>query len=262
MLLIKPKKKRRKKIKTRSHPEKWVCWSKGYDQKAMVLLSGGQDSATCLAWALDKYELVETIGFSYGQRHVVELDCRQTVLSEIVKLSSKWGSRLGTDFVVPLEGINKLSGSALLNKKKIGGEPGKLPNTFIPGRNLLFLTYAAALCYERGIQTIVGGMCETDYSGYPDCRSETINSMQTSLSLGMETSFEIVTPLMHLTKSDTWKLAENLGGNSFVDLIIENTATCYQGDRENRHDWGYGCNNCPACELRRDGYLKYINTLN
>ena len=199
---------------------------KDMTRKAMVMLSGGQDSATCLAWALDKYELVETIGFSYGQRHIVELDCRQTVLSEI------------------------------------DNEPGKLPNTFVPGRNLLFLTYAAALCYKRGIQTIVGGMCETDYSGYPDCRNETIGSMQKSLSLGMETSFKIVTPLMHLSKSDTWKLAEKLGGNSFVDLIIENTATCYQGDRENRHDWGYGCNNCPACELRRDGYLKYINTLN
>ena len=229
---------------------------------AMVLLSGGQDSATCLAWALEKYDLVETIGFSYGQRHVVELDCRQTVLAKIVKLSGKWCNRLGSDFVVPLEGVDKLSDSALLNRKKIDNDPGRLPNTFIPGRNLLFLTYTAALCYERGIQTIVGGMCETDYSGYPDCRSETMNSMQTSLSLGMETSFEIVTPLMHLTKSDTWKLADKLGGNKFVDLIIKNTATCYQGDRENRHDWGYGCNNCPACELRRDGYLKYINTLN
>ncbi len=230
--------------------------------KAMVMLSGGQDSATCLGWALDQYELVETIGFSYGQRHIVELDCRQTVLSEIVKLSSKWCRRLGSDLIVPLDGVTKLSESALLNQKKINNEPGKLPNTFIPGRNLLFLTYAAALCYEREIKTIVGGMCETDYSGYPDCRSETIGSMQKSLSLGMETSFKIVTPLMHLTKSDTWKLAERLGGNSFVDLIIENTATCYQGDRENRHDWGYGCNNCPACELRRDGYLQYINTLN
>ena len=231
-------------------------------RKAMVMLSGGQDSATCLAWALDKYELVETIGFSYGQRHIVELDCRQTVLSEIVKLSSKWCSRLGPDRIVPLDGVTKLSDSALLNQKKIDNKPGKLPNTFVPGRNLLFLTYAAALCYNRGIQTIVGGMCETDYSGYPDCRNETIGSMQNSLSLGMETSFKIVTPLMHLTKSDTWALAEKLGGNSFVDLIIENTATCYQGDRENRHDWGYGCNNCPACELRSDGYSKYINTLN
>ena len=231
-------------------------------RKAMVMLSGGQDSATCLAWALDKYELVETIGFSYGQRHIVELDCRQTVLSEIVKLSSKWCSRLGPDRIVPLDGVTKLSDSALLNQKKIDNKPGKLPNTFVPGRNLLFLTYAAALCYEREIQTIVGGMCETDYSGYPDCRSETIGSMQKSLSLGMETSFKIVTPLMHLTKSDTWKLAEKLGGNSFVDLIIENTATCYQGDRENRHEWGYGCNNCPACDLRRVGYLQYINTLN
>jgi 7-cyano-7-deazaguanine synthase len=190
------------------------------------------------------------------------MDCRRTVLSEIVKLSSQWCSRLGSDFVVPLEGVTKVSDSALLNQKNIENEPGKLPNTFIPGRNLLFLTYAAALCYERGIQTIVGGMCETDYSGYPDCRSETIESMQKSLSLGMETSFKIVTPLMHLTKSDTWKLAEKLGGTSFVDLIIENTATCYQGDRENRHEWGYGCNNCPACNLRRDGYLQYINTLN
>ena len=230
--------------------------------KAMVMLSGGQDSATCLAWALDKYELVETIGFSYGQRHIAELDCRQTVLSEIVKLSSKWCRRLGPDRIVPLDGVTRLSDSALLNQKKIDNEPGKLPNTFVPGRNLLFLTYAAALCYERGIQTIVGGMCETDYSGYPDCRNETIGSMQKSLSLGMETSFKIVTPLMHLTKSDTWKLAEKLGGNSFVDLIIENTATCYQGDRENRHKWGYGCNNCPACDLRRDGYLQYIDTLN
>ena len=235
---------------------------KDMTKKAMVMVSGGQDSATCLAWALDKYELVETIGFSYGQRHIVELDCRQAVLTEIVKLSRQWCGRLGPDFVVPIEGVNKLSDSALLNKKKIDTEPGKLPNTFIPGRNLLFLTYAAALCYERGIQTIVGGMCETDYSGYPDCRSETMNSMQKSLSLGMETSFEIVTPLMHLTKSDTWKLAKKLGGNSFVDLIIENTATCYRGDRKNRHDWGYGCNICPACGLRREGYLQYINTLN
>ena len=235
---------------------------KDMTKKAMVMLSGGQDSATCLAWALDEYELVETIGFSYGQRHIVELNCRQIVLSEIVKLSSKWCRRLGPDLVVPLDGVNKLSDSALLNRNNINNVPGRLPNTFIPGRNLLFLTYAAALCYERGIQTIVGGMCETDYSGYPDCRSETMNSMQTSLSLGMETAFEIVTPLMHLTKSDTWKLAESLGGNGFIDLIVENTATCYQGDRENRHDWGYGCNNCPACALRRDGYLKYINTLN
>ena len=228
--------------------------------KAMVMLSGGQDSATCLAWALDKYELVETIGFSYGQRHIVELDCRQTVLSEIAKLSSKWCRRLGPDLIVPLEGVNKLSDSALLNQKNINNEPGKLPNTFIPGRNLLFLTYAAALCYERGIQTIVGGMCETDYSGYPDCRNETIGSMQKSLSLGMETSFKIVTPLMHLTKSDTWKLAEQLGGKSFVDLIIENTATCYRGDRDNKYEWGYGCDNCPACELRKDGYSKYKKT--
>ena len=228
--------------------------------KAMVMLSGGQDSATCLAWALNKYEWVETIGFSYGQRHVVELECRRIVLSEIVKLNSKWCNRLGPDFVVPLEEVNRLSGSALLNQKKINNEPGKLPNTFIPGRNLLFLTYAASLCYESGINNIVGGMCETDYSGYPDCRSETLKSMQTSLSLGMETSFNIVTPLMHLTKSDTWKLAEKLGGSSFVGLIIENTATCYVGDRENKHEWGYGCNNCPACELRRDGYLEYKNT--
>ena len=228
--------------------------------KAMVLLSGGQDSATCLAWALDKYDWVETIGFSYGQRHIVELNCRRAVLSEIVKLNNKWGSRLGADFIVPLEGLTTISGSALLNQKKIDNEPGKLPNTFIPGRNLLFLTYAASLCYESGINNIVGGMCETDYSGYPDCRSETMKSMQTSLSLGMETSFNIVTPLMHLTKSDTWKLAEKLGGSSFVDLIIENTATCYVGDRENKHEWGYGCNNCPACELRRDGYLEYKNT--
>ena len=233
---------------------------KNMTMKAMVMLSGGQDSATCLAWALDKYDWVETIGFSYGQRHIVELNCRRTVLSKIVKLNSKWFSRLGPDSVVPIGGLNRLSGSALLGQKKIDNEPGKIPNTFVPGRNLLFLTYAASLCYESGIDTIVGGMCETDYSGYPDCRSETIKSMQTTLSLGMETSFKIVTPLMHLTKSDTWKLAEKLGGNSFVDLIIENTATCYKGDRENKHNWGYGCNNCPACELRRDGYLKYKNT--
>jgi len=228
--------------------------------KAMVMLSGGQDSATCLAWALDNYECVETIGFSYGQRHIVELECRRVVLSEIVKLNSEWCSRLGPDLVVTLEEVNRISGSALLNQKKINNKPGKLPNTFIPGRNLLFLTYAASLCYENGIDTIVGGMCETDYSGYPDCRSETMKSMQTSLSLGMETSFKIVTPLMHLAKSDIWKLAEKLGGESFVDLIIENTATCYKGDRENKYEWGYGCNNCPACELRRDGYLKYKNT--
>ena len=229
-------------------------------KNALVLLSGGQDSTVCLAWALNNCDLVETVGFSYGQRHKVELSGRNLIREKITSLPNKWRGVLGSDFLIKLSDFGKISSSALVNTEKIVINSAQLPNTFVPGRNLIFLTYAAAICYERGISTIIGGMCETDYSGYPDCRKETIDAMEKTLSLGMETSLKIITPLMFLTKQDVWALAEKLGGNSLVNLIVENTTTCYLGDRKNKHSWGYGCNKCPACVLRRDGFLKFISS--
>lgn len=224
---------------------------------ALVLFSGGQDSATCLAWALDRYRRVETIGFDYGQRHSVELQCRRPILDALRSLYPEWAKRLGNDHPLDLRVLGQISDTALTRSKAIEFTQSGLPTTFVPGRNLLFLTLAAALAYRRGLTVLVGGMCETDFSGYPDCRDDTIKSLQVTLGLGLETRMVLETPLMWIDKAATWKLAENLGGADLVNLIRQQTHTCYLGDRIVFHDWGYGCNQCPACELRRDGYEHY-----
>jgi 7-cyano-7-deazaguanine synthase len=224
---------------------------------ALVLFSGGQDSTTCLAWALDRFDRVETVGFDYGQRHRVELDCRDEIRAAMATFNSAWGIRLGEEHTVNLASLGEISSTALTRDVAI--EIGKegLPNTFVPGRNLIFLTFAAALAYRRGLRHLVGGMCETDYSGYPDCRDDTIKALQIALNLGMEKRFVLHTPLMWIDKAATWDLARTLGGDPLVDLIVEKTHTCYHGDRGERHDWGYGCGACPACKLRAAGYGRY-----
>lgn len=224
---------------------------------ALVLFSGGQDSATCLAWALERYARVETLGFDYGQRHAIELAIRPQLLAAMRTLKPGWAERLGDDHLLELPVLGRISDTALTGDVEIAMQANGLPNTFVPGRNLLFVTLAAALAYRRGIDVLVGGMCETDYSGYPDCRHETMQSLQSSLRLGMATDVTIETPLMWLDKADTWKLAEELGGTPLVELIRTGTHTCYLGERGTLHDWGYGCGRCPACELRANGYRKY-----
>ena len=226
-------------------------------RSALVLFSGGQDSATCLAWALDRFERVETVGFDYGQRHHVEMDARQQVRSGVQKAFPAWGERLGEDFVIDLSGYGAIAESALTADCAIEMEASGLPSTFVPGRNLVFLTVASALAYRRGHGVLVGGMCETDYSGYPDCRRETIDAMQSALGLGLDTALSIATPLMHLDKALTWALADELGGAALTALIEEASHTCYRGERGARHDWGYGCDDCPACELRARGHAAW-----
>ncbi|RRV47737.1 7-cyano-7-deazaguanine synthase QueC [Pseudomonas sp. p106] len=223
-------------------------------KKALVLFSGGQDSTTCLAWALERYEYVETIGFDYGQRHEIELQCRINILLEIRNRFPNWAKRLGDDHVLDLKLLGQISDTAMTAEKTIEFEKNGLPNTFVPGRNLLFFTFAAAIAYRRGLSVLVGGMCETDYSGYPDCRDNTLKSLQVSLGLGMDLPLVIETPLMWLDKKQTWDLAKDVGGLGFVEFVQEETHTCYLGDRQRRHEWGYGCNDCPACELRRNGF--------
>lgn len=224
---------------------------------ALVLFSGGQDSATCLAWALERYERVETIGFDYGQRHVVELECRSAFLQALRTRYPTWGPRLGDDHMLDMGLLGQVSDTALTQNKAIEFEKTGLPNTFVPGRNLLFLTFGAALAYRRDLSVLVGGMCETDYSGYPDCRDDTLKSLQVTLGLGLDTRLVIETPLMWLDKAATWRLAEQLGGQDLVSMILEESHTCYLGDRSRRHAWGYGCGTCPACDLRRKGYEEY-----
>lgn len=226
--------------------------------KALVLFSGGQDSTTCLAWALERYEHVETIGFDYGQRHRIELECRLNILQEVRNRFPNWAKRLGEDHVLDLKLLGQISDTAMTAEKTIEFEKNGLPNTFVPGRNLLFLTFAATIAYRRGLTVLVGGMCETDYSGYPDCRDNTLKATQVALSLGMDAPVIIETPLMWLNKAQTWRLAENLGGQDFVSLIQEESHTCYLGTRQQKHEWGYGCGTCPACELRKTGYEQYI----
>jgi 7-cyano-7-deazaguanine synthase len=226
------------------------------DQTALVLFSGGQDSTTCLAWALDRFENVETVGFAYGQRHAVELDARPLILEKL-RGFPKWADRLGADHLLPLDVLKQIGGTALTDDRKIEMGRNGLPTTFVPGRNILFLTAAAALAYRRDCRHLVGGMCETDFSGYPDCRNDTIEATERALSLGMDIDFTIHTPLMWIDKAATWKLAEDLGGKPLIDLIIEDTVTCYQGDRAHKHAWGYGCGTCPACDLRAKGYAGY-----
>ena len=224
---------------------------------ALVLLSGGQDSTTCLAYALAKYERVETVSFDYGQRHRVELDARLQVRSEILRNFPAWAGRLGDDHLLNLAVLGEISDGAMTRDMVFKMEANGLPNTFVPGRNLMFLTLAAALAYRRDLQVLVTGVCETDFSGYPDCRDDTMKAMQLALSLGMDRRFLIETPLMWIDKAATWSMAEALGGVALIDLIVEHTHTCYLGDREHRHVWGYGCGTCPACGLRARGFAQY-----
>ena len=226
------------------------------ETSALVLFSGGQDSTVCLAWALANYDRVETIGFSYGQRHAVELAQRGIIRDKLAKHATV-GKRLGPDAVLDLPALQRISDTALTRDTEITFAATGLPTTFVPGRNLLFLTYAAALAYRRGIATLVGGMCDTDFSGYPDCRNETIQTLGQAISLGLATPIAIETPLMFVDKAATWAMAYSLGGDDLIDIIVEDTHTCYMGDRTNRHDWGYGCGICPACELRAKGWQQW-----
>ena len=227
------------------------------DEGALVLFSGGQDSTTCLAWALERFDRVETVGFDYGQRHRIELDCRDPIRSAIIEIRPGWKARLHQDHTINIGSLGELSETALTRDVAIKIERNGLPSTFVPGRNLIFLTFAAALAYRRGLRHLVGGMCETDYSGYPDCRDDTIKAIQIALNLGMQHRFVLHTPLMWIDKAATWKLGESLGGSKLVDLIINQTHTCYFGTRGECHPWGYGCGKCPACELRAQGYDRY-----
>ena len=228
------------------------------EKSALVLFSGGQDSATCLAWALDRFARVETVGFDYGQRHAVEMQARLEVRDGMARLRAGWADRLGPDHVVDLTGYGRIAESALTAERAIELDARGLPTTFVPGRNLVFLSVAAALADRRGLDVLVGGMCETDYSGYPDCRRDTIEAMARALSLGLDKPVVIETPLMALTKAETWALAERIGGPALVELIVEASHTCYRGDRDHRHAWGYGCGDCPACELRAAGHAEWV----
>ncbi len=228
---------------------------------ALVLFSGGQDSTTCLAWALTRYDHVETLGFDYGQRHAIELTMRPQLLDSLRALRPDWKSKLGEDHLLDLSLLAAISDTALTSDVAITMQENGLPNTFVPGRNLLFLTSAAALAYRRGINDLVGGMCETDYSGYPDCRDTTLRSLEQSINLGMASKLAIHTPLMWLNKAQSWELAATLGGQELVELIRTDTHTCYLGERGVLHAWGHGCGTCPACELRARGYTDYLATV-
>ncbi|MGX6647229.1 7-cyano-7-deazaguanine synthase QueC [Maricaulaceae bacterium MS644] len=224
---------------------------------ALVLFSGGQDSATCLAWALARFERVETIGFAYGQRHGVEMQARTRVRTAMMDAFPDWAAGLGEDVVVDISGYGALAESALTREAEFAMSAKGLPTTFVPGRNLVFLTIAGAHAYRRATPHLVTGVCQTDFSGYPDCREQTIKAQQRAISLGLDETVQIDTPLMHLTKAETWALAHKLGGDALVDLIVEESHTCYRGDREHRHAWGYGCGDCPACDLRATGWAEW-----
>lgn len=224
---------------------------------ALVLFSGGQDSAVCLAWGLSRFGRVETIGFDYRQRHRVELECRGVFLKKLREAFPAWDTKLGEDHLLDLGVLGEVSDTALTREQEIGFSTSGLPSTFVPGRNLVFLTFAGAVAYRRGLEALIGGMCETDYSGYPDCRRTTMDALSSALTLGMDRSMPIETPLMYLDKAQTWALADELGGKTLVDLIVEETHTCYLGDRSHRHEWGYGCGTCPACALRAKGWEKW-----
>ena len=221
---------------------------------ALVLFSGGQDSAVCLTWALSRFGRVETIGFDYRQRQRVELECRGVFLKKLREAYPAWGAKLGEDHLLDLGVLGEVSDTALTREQEIGFSKSGLPSTFVPGRNLVFLTFAGAVAYRRGLEALIGGMCETDYSGYPDCRRTTMDALSSALTLGMDRTTPLETPLMYLDKAQTWALANELGGKALVDLIVEETHTCYLGNRSHRHDWGYGCGTCPACELRAKGW--------
>ncbi|WP_395667002.1 7-cyano-7-deazaguanine synthase QueC [Methylocella sp.] len=235
--------------------------SSGSAGRALVLFSGGQDSTTCLAHALTHYDSVETVGFDYGQRHAIELTQRTIVREKIARMFPTWGARLGEDHLINIPALGALSQTALTRDVEIAMGENGLPNTFVPGRNLLFLTLAGALAYRRGANRIVAGMCETDFSGYPDCRDDAVKAMQLALNLGMDARFCVETPLMWLDKAATWRLAEALGGAALASIIVEDTHTCYRGERGKRHDWGYGCGECPACDLRARGFREYAGEI-
>jgi 7-cyano-7-deazaguanine synthase len=224
---------------------------------ALVLFSGGQDSATCLAWALERFARVETIGFDYRQRHSIELEQRKPLLDGFRALNSTWAERLGEDHLLDLGVLGEVSDTALTREAEVKFQADGLPNTFVPGRNLIFLTFAAAVAYRRNLRHLIGGMCETDFSGYPDCRDDTIKALQVALNLGLESRLVLHTPLMWIDKAQTWSMARDLGGEALVDLIVEQSHTCYLGDREHRHPWGFGCGGCPACDLRAKGFESY-----
>lgn len=226
--------------------------------RALVLFSGGQDSTTCLAWALAHCAHVETLGFDYGQRHRVELDCRAPLLQALRQRFPDWAPRLGEDHLLDLRLLGQISDTALTQDKAIELQANGLPSSFVPGRNLIFLSFAAAVAYRRGLDLLVGGMCQTDYSGYPDCRDETMQAMARALQLGLDMPLSLATPLMWLDKAQTWQLAQALGGAALVDLIVEDTHTCYLGERDARHAWGRGCGQCPACELRARGHARFL----
>ncbi|MET4698030.1 7-cyano-7-deazaguanine synthase [Constrictibacter sp. MBR-5] len=226
-------------------------------ERALVLFSGGQDSTVCLAWALQRFERVETIGFDYGQRHRVELDCRAAVRARLVRAFSGWAGRLGDDHLLDLGVLGRISDTALTGDAEIRFAESGLPTTFVPARNLLFFTFAAAVAYRRGLRHMVGGMCETDYSGYPDCRDDTLKALQVAINLGTDSRFVLHTPLMWIDKAGTWDMAEDIGGSALVDLVVQETHSCYRGDRSQLHAWGYGCGSCPACELRAAGHARW-----
>jgi 7-cyano-7-deazaguanine synthase len=228
------------------------------NDSALVLFSGGQDSTTCLAWALDRFAKVETVGFDYGQRHAVELDMRAKLRAAMAVLKPAWKQRLGEDHLVKLDALAAISDTALTRATAIEMADNGLPTTFVPGRNLIFFCFAGALAYRRGARHLVAGMCETDYSGYPDCRDDTVKAMQVALGLGLDKRFVIHTPLMWIDKAGTFALAEEIGGKPLLDLVIEDSHSCYLGDRAKRHDWGYGCGTCPACQLRAQGFAKFM----
>ena len=226
---------------------------------ALVLFSGGQDSTVCLAWALERFARVETVGFDYGQRHRIELDVRPRIRERLVALKPDWKARLGDDHIIKIDALAAISDTALTRETTIEIADNGLPTTFVPGRNLIFFSFAGALAYRRGARHIVAGMCETDYSGYPDCRDETVKAMQVALSLGMDRRIVIDTPLMWIDKAGTFAMAKELGGAALLALVVEDTHSCYLGDRTRRHDWGYGCGECPACKLRAQGFAKFMS---
>jgi len=226
---------------------------------ALVLFSGGQDSTVCLAWALERFAGVETIGFDYGQRHAIELDVRPRIRETVAALKPEWKARLGEDHVIRLDALAAISDSALTREAAIEIADNGLPTTFVPGRNLIFFAFAGALAYRRGARHIVAGMCETDYSGYPDCRDDTVKAMQLALGLGLDKRITIHTPLMWVDKAGTFAMAEAIAGQPFLDLVVEDTHSCYVGDRTHWHDWGFGCGNCPACQLRAQGFATFLS---
>lgn len=226
--------------------------------RALVLFSGGQDSTVALAWALERFDEVETVGFDYGQRHRVELECRRIIRDKLPAALPIHAAKLGPDHLIDLAALGAISETALTRDSEISFAETGLPTTFVPGRNLIFLTFAAALAYRRGAKHIVLGVCETDYSGYPDCRDDTIKAMQVALGLGLDRRLVLHTPLMWRDKAQTFALARALGGQALLDLVVEDSHSCYLGDRTTRHGWGYGCGHCPACELRAKGYAAFL----